>query len=143
MGDIAVTSTRSKIMSSIKGKNTKIEMQVRKRLWKRGFRYRIHKRDLAGKPDMVFPKYKSIIFVHGCFWHGHNCHLFRLPKTRTGFWKTKIDRNRKNDTRCKHLLEKSGWRVLPVWECMLRGKRQEEVERVFEQIEAWLVKGRK
>jgi len=110
------------MMSGIRGKNTRPELQIRSGLHRLGYRYRLHVRNLPGKPDLVFPGRKAVIFVHGCYWHGHDCHLFRLPKTRTGFWKAKIETNRRNDRRAIDALQQDGWRVLTVWECALRGK---------------------
>lgn len=110
------------MMSQIKGKNTKPEMIVRRALHKAGFRYRLHVKDLPGKPDIVLPKYKTAIFVHGCFWHGHNCHLFKMPSTRTEFWRSKIASNVARDEKTFELLEKEGWRVGLIWECATKGK---------------------
>ena len=110
-------------MSGIRGKNTKPEILVRKLLHAAGFRFRLHRKDLPGKPDIVVPKYKVAIFVNGCFWHGHeNCHLFRLPKSNTEFWEAKIAGNIKRDKKKQAELLDSGWRVLVIWECALKGK---------------------
>jgi len=108
-------------MSGIRGKDTKPEWQVRRALHARGFRYRLHARRLAGRPDLVLPRYRAVVFVHGCFWHGHDCRYFRLPATRTAFWEGKISRNRSNDARNRASLLEAGWRVAVVWECALRG----------------------
>ncbi|WP_379655037.1 very short patch repair endonuclease [Pseudoxanthomonas sp. UC19_8] len=107
-------------MSGIRGKNTRPEWIVRRALHARGFRYRLHVRDLPGRPDIVLPKHRAVIFVHGCFWHGHDCPLFRWPKTRPEFWQAKINRNRANDTKHQSELRADGWRVGIVWECALR-----------------------
>ncbi len=107
-------------MSGIRGKNTKPELIVRKGLHRLGFRFRLHGA-LPGKPDLVLPRFGAVVFVHGCFWHGHDCRLFRLPSTRTEFWEAKIARNRANDERALAALDELGWRVLTVWECALRG----------------------
>jgi len=108
-------------MSQIKGKNTKPEILVRKFLHKNGFRYRLHVKGLPGKPDLVLPKYSAVIFVHGCFWHGHhNCKHFVLPKTRADFWFKKISENTQRDKKNVALLEKAGWKVLQVWECEIK-----------------------
>ncbi len=109
------------MMSRIGPKDTKPEIMVRKGLHRRGFRYRLHKRDLPGKPDIVLPKHRAVIFINGCFWHGHEgCHYFRIPKTNTDFWQAKIGRNRERDAAVRQRLVESGWRVLTVWECATR-----------------------
>ena len=107
-------------MSGIRGTDTKPELVLRRGLHQLGFRYRLHDRRLPGTPDLVFPRYNAVIFVNGCFWHGHDCHLFRWPKTREKFWKSKITGNMQRDTRNWGLLEAEGWRILVVWECALK-----------------------
>lgn len=119
--DIINPERRSALMSRIKGKDTKIELEVRRGLHALGFRYRLGGAALPGRPDIVLPKYRTVVFVHGCFWHGHDCHLFRLPKTRTEFWKAKIDANRARDQRTITQLEELCWHVETLWECQLRG----------------------
>ena len=110
-------------MSKIRSKNTRPEETVRKWLFNRGFRYRKNVAALPGKPDVVLPKYRAVIFVHGCFWHGHDgCKCFVVPKTRTEWWLAKIGRNRDKDEEAKTTLEAAGWRVFVVWECELRRK---------------------
>jgi len=108
------------MMSGIRSKNTKPELLVRYGLHALGLRYRIHYHKLYGKPDLVFPRYKTVVFVHGCFWHGHNCHLFKLPSTNTSFWETKIAKNQRNDKKNIDLLLAAGWKVIVVWECVLK-----------------------
>ncbi|MBI3133326.1 MAG: DNA mismatch endonuclease Vsr [Bacteroidetes bacterium] len=121
MTDVHSKKIRSYNMSRIKGKDTKPEMLVRKFLFANGFRYRLHVKNLPGKPDIVLPKYKTVIFVHGCFWHGHkNCKYFVVPKTRTEWWLEKISRNRENDVEKKKNLTRLGWRVMNIWECQLK-----------------------
>src|SRR6187402_315983 len=121
MADVHDKKTRSYNMSQIKGKNTKPEMLVRKFLHKNGFRYRLHVKDLPGKPDIVLPKYKTVIFVHGCFWHGHEgCKYYVIPKTRTDWWLKKIDGNSNKDKMHSSDLHKKGWRTIEVWECDLK-----------------------
>lgn len=111
------------MMAGIKGKDTRPEMVVRRMLHHAGFRYRVHSNKLPGRPDLVLPRYKVAIFVNGCFWHGHeNCHLFRLPKSRTEFWATKIEMNRSRDVLKSEQLLARDWRVLTIWECALKGK---------------------
>lgn len=116
---------RSALMSRIKGKDTKIELEVRRGLHALGFRYRLGGAGLPGRPDIVLPRYRTVVFVHGCFWHGHDCHLFRLPKTRRDFWQAKIDANRERDTRVVQKLESLGWMIETLWECELRGSSPE------------------
>ncbi|HEL3255933.1 TPA: DNA mismatch endonuclease Vsr [Stenotrophomonas maltophilia] len=122
MVDSLTPEQRSAQMSRIRGSNTKLEVLVRKALHARGLRYRLGGAKLPGRPDIVLPKYRTVVFVHGCFWHGHDCPLYRLPKTRPEFWADKIGKNRTRDQRVTSELEAMGWRVLTVWECSLRGK---------------------
>jgi DNA mismatch endonuclease (patch repair protein) len=123
MTDVHNKETRSYNMSQIKGKDTKPEMLIREFLFSNGFRYRLHVKDLPGKPDIVLPKYKTVIFVNGCFWHGHeNCHYFTLPKTRAEWWKEKIEKTRLNDTIKQRMLEDMNFKVLIVWECQIKNK---------------------
>ena len=108
-------------MSRIRSKDTKPEMLVRKFLHKSGFRYRLHVKDLPGKPDIVLPKYKTVIFVHGCFWHGHEgCKYYVVPKTKTEWWVDKINRNKTIDAQSISSLQSTGWKVLEIWECELK-----------------------
>lgn len=118
--------TRSEIMSRIKSKNTKPEIQVRSYLHKEGFRFVLNKRDLPGKPDIVLPKYKTCIFVNGCFWHAHDCKNFKMPKTNVDFWNDKFNNNKKRDKRKSRQLRKAGWRVLTVWECEVKKDKRLE-----------------
>ncbi len=121
MADVHSEVVRSYNMSRIRGKDTGPELIVRKFLFAQGFRYRVNYAKLPGKPDIVLPKYKTVIFVHGCFWHGHrNCKYFVLPKTRPQWWKSKIEGTRARDKRTASLTKKMGWRVLTVFECQLR-----------------------
>ena len=138
MVDIVSKTTRSKMMSNIKGKNTAPEILIRRALHKKGFRYRLHDKKLPGKPDMVFPKYKAVIQVHGCFWHKHNCHLFKWPSTRKRFWKEKISSNVERDTRNLMKLNQSGWRTLIVWECALKGRYRLTEVGVIDKTVLWL-----
>jgi len=126
MADVHSKKVRSYNMSRIKGKNTKPEMLVRKFLFSHGYRYRLHVKKLPGKPDIVLPKYNIAIFIHGCFWHGHNdCKYYIIPKTRTDWWLDKINRNKTLDNKAVELLEKNGWRVIIIWECDLRPTKVE------------------
>lgn len=120
MADIVSPSVRSRMMSGIKSKNTRPEMLIRRQLHGMGFRYRLHSKHLPGKPDIIFPKYHAVIFIHGCFWHGHDCSLFKWPSSNTEFWKNKINSNRERDIRNKQKLQASSWRVAIVWECAIR-----------------------
>jgi DNA mismatch endonuclease, patch repair protein len=120
-------------MSQIKGKNTMPEISVRKFLFKSGLRYKLHDSKLPGTPDIVLPKYKTVIFVNGCFWHGHKgCKKFVIPKTRTDFWLSKIQTNISNEKKNVVLLNKKGWKVLTVWECQL--KKQETFYKILQRI---------
>lgn len=119
--DVHEPEVRSYNMSRIKGKDTKPEMLVRKFLFAQGFRYRLHVKKLPGKPDIVLPKYKTVIFIHGCFWHGHKgCRYFVVPKTRTEWWINKIERNKQNDKIAIKALKKAQWDVITIWECELK-----------------------
>ena len=122
MPDIVDPETRSRMMSNIRGKDTKPELLIRHALHAKGLRYRLHVKDIPGRPDMVFPRFRAVVFVHGCFWHGHDCSLFHLPGTRTKYWKEKIEKNRKRDNEVAAMLLDSGWRYLVVWECAIRGR---------------------
>jgi len=137
LADVVDPATRSRMMSGIRGKNTKPELLIRKALHARGFRYRLHC-DLPGKPDICLPKHRAVIFVHGCFWHGHGCHLFKWPSTRPEFWRAKIDRNREVDRRSTTMLLEAGWRVGILWECGLKGRDRLPFEAVLGQCESWL-----
>ena len=137
--DVVSPAVRSRMMAGIKGKNTKPELLLRSELHRRGFRFRLHRRDLPGRPDLVFPKRDAVIFVHGCFWHGHDCHLFRLPKSRTEFWGKKIAGNATRDRHQMNALYKAGWRVGVVWECALKGRTRLPLDEVMDQCAGWLI----
>lgn len=132
-------------MSGIKGKNTGPEKLIRSGLHQAGFRFALHRRDLPGKPDIVLPKYKAVVLVHGCFWHGHHCPLFKVPKTRTEFWLNKIDGNRRRDAQNIAALLNMKWRVLVVWECAVRLNRRSglQVARPITKIVEWLISRKK
>ena len=126
MADIHSPQIRSYNMSRIKGKNTKPEMIVRKYLFSKGYRFRLHDKKLPGSPDIVLPKYKTIIFINGCFWHGHNgCRYFVIPKTRTQWWTDKINKNISNDKMNINKLTDDGWKVISIWECELKSSAAE------------------
>lgn len=123
MSDVHDKATRSYNMSRIKNKNTKPEILVRQFLFANGFRYKLNDKKLPGKPDIVLPKYKTAIFVNGCFWHGHeNCKYFRLPVTRMYWWKEKIERNKENDLKKQTILKDYGFKVIVIWECEIKNK---------------------
>lgn len=126
------------MMAGIKGRDTRPEMLLRSGLHAMGFRYRVVDRGLPGRPDMVFPRYRAVVFAHGCFWHGHDCHLFRLPASRTEFWQAKIDGNRARDVASEARLAEAGWRVLTVWECALRGRTRRPLDEVLAYCAEWL-----
>lgn len=120
MTDTVDAKTRSKVMAKVKGTNTTPELKLRKSLFALGFRYRLHAENLPGKPDLVLPRYKAVIFVHGCFWHWHGCPRSRMPKSNPEYWRSKISRNVARDRRQVRELHEQGWRVLLVWECSLK-----------------------
>lgn len=114
-------------MSRIKGKNTKPEILVRKFLFGRGFRYRLNVKKLPGKPDIVLKKYNTVVFVNGCFWHGHeNCKYYVIPKTKTEWWQSKIENTKQRDAKERNLLRKMGWNVVTIWECELKKEKREQ-----------------
>ena len=123
MADVLTPEQRHRCMSNIKNKNTKPEMMVRKYLFANGFRFRVNVKKLPGTPDIVLKKYRTVIFVNGCFWHGHDgCKYFRLPKSNTEFWKAKIEGNKERDFKEREQLKKMGWYVIQLWECQLKPK---------------------
>lgn len=138
MIDIVDPITRSRMMAGVKSKNTKPELLIRSLLHRNGFRFRIHKKDLPGKPDIVLPKYKAVIFIHGCFWHGHeNCRLFKIPSTRPEFWNAKILKNKANDSTAIDLLLAENWRVCIIWECGIRTAKK-DLKHMIQLISNWL-----
>lgn len=138
MADVVDKKTRSRMMSGIRGRDTKPELIIRKKLHALGFRYKLHDKNLPGKPDIVFPKYKAVIFVNGCFWHGHNCHLFKWPGSREEFWRNKITRTQEKDKENIEELLENGWRVLQIWECAIKGKERLPIETIIEYTIFWL-----
>lgn len=128
-------------MARIGAKHTWPELTVRSVLHRAGFRFRLHDKLLPGKPDLILPKWKAVIFVHGCFWHGHDCHLFRLPKTRSAFWQGKIERNRERDMKVEGQLLNCGWRVFTVWECALKRKDKDQISKSMDTLAEWLKSG--
>lgn len=139
MADSVSKATRSKIMASVKGKDTHPEMMIRRGLHAEGFRYRLHARNLPGKPDLVFRKYRAVIFVNGCFWHGHECPLLKWPASNEEFWRSKISGNMERDRKNLELLRTKGWRTLTVWGCALRGRYRHPSDTVIRKVIAWLI----
>ncbi len=126
MADVHTPAQRSFNMQQIKSINTNPELLVRRFLHAHGFRYSLHSKKLPGKPDMVLSKYNTVIFVHGCFWHGHeNCKYYKVPQTRTDWWLHKINTNKANDAKAVKALKKAGWKVITVWECALKPAKLE------------------
>lgn len=138
MTDVVDKSTRSRMMSGIRGKDTKPEVILRSALHRAGFRFRKNVKRLPGRPDIVLPRYKAVILINGCFWHGHLCHLFKWPSTRADFWKQKIESNRARDAQNLALLHEMGWKILIVWECALRGPHGIGYQHVAEIAGKWI-----
>lgn len=138
MVDIVSPEKRSEMMAGIRGKDTKPEVAIRKALFALGWRYRIHDKRLPGKPDLVFVKQKAVVFVEGCFWHGHDCHLFKWPSSRQEFWETKIEGNRQRDMRVRSELQALRWRHLTVWECAIKGRTRLPFPLLIDRILGWL-----
>ena len=138
MSDVHDAATRSRNMKAIRGKDTKPELLIRRGLHARGFRYLLHSKRLPGKPDLVFPKYRAVIFINGCFWHLHDCPLFKWPATRRDFWREKLTKTRKRDLDTVRTLRAEGWRVLTVWECVLKGTGKSPMDTVLDTVTNWL-----
>lgn len=129
------------MMAGIKGKNTKPELVIRRGLHALGFRYRLHDSRLPGRPDMVLPRHRAVIMVHGCFWHGHHCSLFRWPKSREVFWRDKLNGNRQRDAITDWQIVQEGWRLLKIWECSLKGRGRLGADVVIKRAAEWLRSG--
>lgn len=138
MVDVVSQEIRSRMMSGIRATNTQPELLIRKNLHAIGFRYLLHDSRLPGKPDLVFPKWRAVIFINGCFWHAHDCHLFKLPNTRTEFWREKLFGNVRRDKKNRHALQAAGWRVGTVWECSLKGSAKQPLNDVLVMLSEWL-----
>lgn len=137
MTDIVDTQTRSRMMAGIRGKDTKPELVLRRALHSRGFRYRLHGKEIKGKPDLVFSRFRAVVFVHGCFWHRHSgCRFTTTPSTRPEFWRAKFAATVVRDSAVRATLVDGGWRMATVWECALR--RQEQVEAAADRLSTWL-----
>lgn len=126
------------MMSGIRGKDTRPELVIRRGLHRLGFRFRLHRKDLPGKPDLVLPRYNAAVLVNGCFWHGHDCSLFRWPGSRPDFWRQKIAGNKTRDERNSAQIEALGWRQLIVWECALKGRNRHPIDDVLFLCADWL-----
>jgi DNA mismatch endonuclease (patch repair protein) len=140
--DVVDVATRSRMMSGIRGRDTGPERLIRSALHSLGFRFRLHSKSVPGRPDLVLPRYGAAVFVHGCFWHGHDCSLFRLPSTRRQFWRAKIRRNAERDVEVALQLEQLGWRHLTIWECAFRGPGQIGVEETANRASRWIMSRR-
>lgn len=140
MVDIVDKATRSRMMSGIRGKNTQPELLIRRCLHRRGFRYLLHSGTLPGKPDLVFPKFKAVIYVHGCFWHAHECDYFKLPSSNRAFWRKKIKANVERDRRKIIQIRQLGWRSLVIWECAIRTALKSESSVLCDIASAWIKK---
>ncbi len=145
MTDFVDKQTRSRMMSAVGGKNSKLETEVRRSLFAQGFRYRLHRKDLPGKPDIVLPKYSVVIFVNGCFWHNHGCARSKIPHTRANWWRKKLEDNRARDLKSICELRCLGWRVAIIWECSVRRPgidRHEALGRVCIRLGRFLMSAR-
>lgn len=138
MVDVVDTATRSRMMSGIQGRDTKIEVAIRKALHVRGLRYRTDVRGLPGRPDIVLTRWQAAVLIHGCFWHAHDCGLCRIPATRPDFWREKLEGNAARDARNTTALLDAGWRVATVWECALRGKGPQALIDVADRLAMWV-----
>jgi DNA mismatch endonuclease (patch repair protein) len=141
MADVLTKEQRRYNMSRVRGRDTQAELLLRRGLHRRGLRYRLYQKDLPGKPDLVFPASKTVILVHGCFWHLHDCARFKWPRTRQAFWREKLERNRERDKAALSDLRRAGWRVQVVWECALRGPSRRPIEDVLDLCEAFVRSG--
>ena len=141
MADVLTPIQRSFNMSRIRGKDTKPEMLLRRGLHARGLRFRLHRKDLPGRPDIVLARYRAAIFVHGCFWHNHGCPLCTVPTTRAEFWIQKLQANRERDRIALATLADAGWRVLTIWECATRGEGKIPLPVLLDTVEGWVASG--
>lgn len=138
MADVVDAATRSRMMSGIRGRDTKIEVAIRKALHARGLRYRTDVRKLPGRPDIVLPRWRAVVLVHGCFWHAHDCGLCRIPATRPEFWREKLEGNASRDRLNEAALLDAGWRVATVWECALRGRGPHALDDAADRLAGWI-----
>lgn len=138
MTDVHDPATRSRNMAAVKARDTKPELMIRRALHGAGLRYRLNVRDLPGKPDIVLPRYRAVVFVHGCFWHRHDCDLFRWPESRTEFWREKLDANAARDVKAADALEEAGWRQAVIWECALKGRKKRDFQDTMQRLIGWI-----
>jgi DNA mismatch endonuclease, patch repair protein len=136
--DVLTPEQRSRNMSRVRGRDTQPELLLRRALHRAGLRFRLHGKELPGRPDLVFAGPRAVVFVHGCFWHGHGCPLFRLPSTRREFWADKIGATRARDGRAMLALREAGWRTLVVWECALRGRAKRPLDAVVGEVRSFV-----
>lgn len=125
-------------MAAVRARDTKPELMIRNALHVAGLRYRLNVRDLPGKPDIVLPRYRAVVFVHGCFWHRHECDLFRWPESRTEFWREKLDANAARDEKAADALDTAGWRQAVIWECALKGRKKRDFQDTMQRLIAWI-----
>lgn len=125
-------------MAAVRARDTKPELMIRKALHASGLRYRLNVRNLPGKPDIVLPRHRAAVFVHGCFWHRHECDLFRWPESRTEFWRDKLNANAARDMKTAEALEKAGWRQAVIWECALKGRKKRDFQDTMQRLIAWI-----
>jgi DNA mismatch endonuclease (patch repair protein) len=142
MSDVLTKEQRWRNMSRIRGRDTKPEMLIRRRLHARGLRYKLHDKAIPGRPDLVFPRYGVVVFVHGCFWHTHGCVLSKIPTSNHDFWSKKLKKNAERDVKVAEVLKSRGWRVLTIWECALRGKRRLNLETTIDNAERFIRQGK-
>lgn len=138
MTDVHAPAVRSRNMAAVRSRDTKPELLIRKALHASGLRYRLDVRDLPGRPDIVLPRHKAAIFVHGCFWHRHECDLFRWPASRTEFWREKLDGNAARDSKAAQALGEAGWRQAVIWECALKGRRRLDFRDTMQRLIDWI-----
>ncbi|NKJ97115.1 DNA mismatch endonuclease Vsr [Rhizobium leguminosarum bv. viciae] len=138
MTDNLSPQARARTMAAVRSRDTRPEIMVRSHLHRAGFRFRLCEGGLPGSPDLVFPKFRAVIFINGCFWHGHDCPRFSLPRSRVEFWAEKINTNKQRDLRNYEALQQAGWRVSVVWECALRGKERLGIDAVTAACGGWL-----
>jgi DNA mismatch endonuclease, patch repair protein len=136
--DVHDPATRSRNMAAVRARDTKPELMIRKALHGAGLRYRLNVRDLPGKPDIVLPRYRAVVFVHGCFWHRHECDLFRWPESRIVFWREKLDANAARDVKAADALEEAGWRQAVIWECAVKGRKKRDFQDTMQRLIAWI-----